>query len=442
LDSEYYKKEFLDNEQYLSGQKILNYCSDEKMKDVKSLRLNKPFNYIAISNVSLKSLSYTYEQVNPNEIPDRATYVLKENDIAISTVRPNRNAVTIIKDSRRLVGTSGFSIIRADASKINPYFLFAFCKTKYFVTKLMRENTASMYPAVTDFDIWNIKVPLFSKEFQSVIERITLGSLSILNESKLLYGQAELILLESSGLIHYKPPKVTDNNKTLKETLLANNRLDAEFYEKKYDVLESLIVHTKHGERLGKLLTMITRGIQPIYTDPGKGIQVLNSKHIRENRIEFFDNRWGDPSETTPELIIRKNDVLLNGTGVGTIGRSAVYLNDEPALPDNHVTILRTEGIDPVFLSVQLNSIIGKMQVDKFYKGSSGQIELYPTDIEQFMIWNGPNNLQRQIRQKIEHAERLRKQSEALLLIIKEAMEIAILKNENAAIKFIKQNDL
>ena len=75
--------------------------------------------------------------------------------------------------------------------------------------------------------------------------------------------------------------------------------------------------------------------------------------------------------------------MLINGTGVGTIGRSAPYLHNENALPDNHVTILRTKNLNPIFLSVYLNSIAGKYQVDKYFKGSSGQIELYPKDIDQ-----------------------------------------------------------
>ncbi|MDD5123256.1 hypothetical protein [Methylovulum sp.] len=89
-------------------------------------------------------------------------------------------------------------------------------------------------------------------------------------------------------------------------------------------------------------------------------------------------------SEKEEPLVIQKGDVLINGTGVGTIGRSACYLHEQNALPDNHVTILRTDKINPIFLSVYLNSIAGKYQVDKYFKGSSGQIEIYPKDIENF----------------------------------------------------------
>lgn len=177
-----------------------------------------------------------------------------------------------------------------------------------------------------------------------------------------------------------------------KNSFLESGRLDAEYYQPKYDELVTKLKATNQSKQLGEVLQFNQRGKQPNYIE-NTGVTVINSKYIRKNKIDFDENRFGDLSKTPKSLIIRKGDVLLNGTGVGTIGRCAPYLLDHPALPDNHVTILRSDNIDPIFLSVMLNSIIGQMQVDKFYKGSSGQIELYPSDINQFFIWNAPKEI-------------------------------------------------
>lgn len=76
------------------------------------------------------------------------------------------------------------------------------------------------------------------------------------------------------------------------------------------------------------------------------------------------------------DLIISTGDVLVNGTGVGTIGRAAAYLHEYQAVPDNHVTILRPDkNLDPVYLSIFLNSIAGQFQVEQRLRGSSGQVE-------------------------------------------------------------------
>ena len=73
--------------------------------------------------------------------------------------------------------------------------------------------------------------------------------------------------------------------------------------------------------------------------------------------------RAGDdkaPKEERDVLFI--GDTLLNGTGRGTPGRAVPYLIDEPAVPDNHVAILRSDDLEPVYLSLYLNSSAGQMQ--------------------------------------------------------------------------------
>ncbi len=137
-------------------------------------------------------------------------------------------------------------------------------------------------------------------------------------------------------------------------------------------------------------------------------------------------------------LFIQKGDVLINGTGVGTIGRSAPYLHDQDAIPDNHVTILRTKNLNPIFLSVYLNSIAGKYQVDKYFKGSSGQIELYPKDIANFYIPLVNDEIQQTIAEKIKSAFKFKAESKKLLDLAKQAVETAIEHEEAAAIKLIE----
>jgi type I restriction enzyme M protein len=122
---------------------------------------------------------------------------------------------------------------------------------------------------------------------------------------------------------------------------------------------------------------------------------------------------------------------------VGTIGRSAPYLHDQDAIPDNHVTILRTKNLNPIFLSVYLNSIAGKYQVDKYFKGSSGQIELYPKDIANFYIPLVNDDIQQTIAEKIKVSFKLKAESKKLLDLAKQAVEMAIEQNEVVALEYI-----
>ena len=105
----------------------------------------------------------------------------------------------------------------------------------------------------------------------------------------------------------------------------------------------------------------------------------------------------------------------MNGTGRGTIGRVAPYLVDEQAIPDNHVTILRSPTLDPAYLSFYLNSQAGQLQVEMHQRGTSGQLELYPYDIRKFLVWVAPEAFQKKIRNLYDQAAASERRSKELL---------------------------
>ena len=165
---------------------------------------------------------------------------------------------------------------------------------------------------------------------------------------------------------------------------------------------------------------------------------VINSKHVLRNEVRSDDeNRLALCDESS--LLIEYGDVLINGTGVGTIGRTAAYLHETPALPDNHVTILRPSStLDPVYLAVFLNSLAGQLQVEQRLHGSSGQIELYPSDIAEFQVCLVPKSLQLDIREQVEQSFTERNRATRLLDAAKRTVEVAIEESEPAALQYLR----
>lgn len=171
---------------------------------------------------------------------------------------------------------------------------------------------------------------------------------------------------------------------------------------------------------LSSQLTFCQRGKQPVYAK--SGLKVINSKHVQPNRVILDGNRVAS-ANPDPRLQIRCGDTLLNGTGRGTIGRAAPYLDRSLAIPDNHVTILRSNSLDPAFLSLYLNSAAGQMQVEMHQRGTSGQLELYPFDIRKFQVWVAPDSLQREIRDLHDKAAAAECESRQLLEQAKSRVE-------------------
>jgi restriction endonuclease S subunit len=88
---------------------------------------------------------------------------------------------------------------------------------------------------------------------------------------------------------------------------------------------------------------LISRGISPTYNDAADGL-VINQKCIRNGRLSLASARR-QSKKVPEEKMVREGDVLINSTGVGTLGRAAQVL--EPignCTVDSHVLLPTKTG--------------------------------------------------------------------------------------------------
>ncbi len=157
----------------------------------------------------------------------------------------------------------------------------------------------------------------------------------------------------------------------------------------------------KHGwieKPLGAVCQFINRGVSPVYLDHA-GVAVLNQKCVRNHKIDFGVGRRHDVKvkKVPTERFLRVGDVLVNSTGMGTLGRVA-QLRIEPPEPmtvDSHVTIVRPskDMFYTDFFGYALIAIEDRIQQGG--EGCGGQTELsrtklandysicYPTDLNE-----------------------------------------------------------
>ncbi|OEU82265.1 MAG: hypothetical protein BA865_04745 [Desulfobacterales bacterium S5133MH4] len=148
--------------------------------------------------------------------------------------------------------------------------------------------------------------------------------------------------------------------------ILGFNRVDAEFYKPDYQ--ESFQrVKSCDGERISRC-AYVTDGIHA-------------SPQIYDGLQKTSETAFGSAVEGH----ILKNDLLIYATGA-YIGRTNAYLRSAPALASNHVNILRLiPGIDAAYMALVFQSVIGQFQTQKHARGSA-QAELYPADIDRFVV--------------------------------------------------------
>ena len=110
------------------------------------------FTYIDLSSIDKdRKLIHEVTIVHPSEAPSRARQLVQENDILVSTVRPNLNGVAMIgSEYNGATASTGYCVLRPIPEKILPSFLFHWVKTPHFISEMTRNSTGANYPAVSD----------------------------------------------------------------------------------------------------------------------------------------------------------------------------------------------------------------------------------------------------------------------------------------------------
>jgi len=176
------------------------------------------------------------------------------------------------------------------------------------------------------------------------------------------------------------------------------DRWDAEFYRQ---AARTMIARLNEvgTQPLSRFIANAQRGLAPKYDVAGT-VPVVRTVNVRE--IEFSHTRQEYVShqffECVPKGKIGYRDIAVTSTGVGTLGRAFCNLGDQEYLADGHITVLKPKPqADPAYLTAVLQSSIGQIQFERWQRGSSGQIEIYPEDILRFLIPNFPQQVKLKI---------------------------------------------
>jgi len=125
-------------------------------------------------------------------------------------------------------------------------------------------------------------------------------------------------------------------------------------------------------------VTELRRGISPKYTEALNSVIVINQRCIRNHTINFSLARKHDSSKRKIDgRELQIGDVLVNSTGVGTLGRIAsVRYLDSITVVDSHVTVVRAN--DKKVSRAYLQGFL--LENEKFIEasgaGTTGQTEL------------------------------------------------------------------
>ncbi len=327
-----------------------------------------------------------------------------------------------------------------DEQVVNPEYLTTYLNTKYGIWDVKRRSRQSINQTnVNPEEVKEIQIPILSKDIQNQIKTNFEKANSYRIKSIELYSSAETLLLETLGLSNFEPSAEPVNVKGFKESFLSTGRLDAEYYQKKYDEIELKIRSSKNGaDLLSNQIEYITTGeYSETYENKGSElVPYIRNTNIGKGNIEVDEMFYVNPSNFKTNAKI--GEILTSR--VGTIGLFGVVKTQQEnsVYSDNILAFKLKESFVPEVYALLFSTKFYQLLLEKL-AGGSVQPLITQTSLKQLLIpfidWQN----QVEILTLVEESFHLKKQSEQLLETAKRAVELAIEQNEDAALRYIAE---
>lgn len=363
---------------------------------------------------------------------------LKTNDIVITKVGSPCYASIITEYSEIALSRTVMGL--TSIHSVEPYYLMIFLRCKYGFEQLYRQRELTIQYQLTLSRVKDINIFLPSDQFQKKIQKLCILYIGKLNYARQIYIQAEQLLLSKLDLLNYSAPTEEVSTKLLSESFLNSGRLDAEYYQPKYDEIEKILRSFKTvpiGSSFDEYKNTCSDYCEKRQIGVVKTKQLTNWG-INEKTESYLSLQSVKENSLT---LLQKGDVVFASMGVGSLGKTSIYYGSKLLVTDSTLKIFRRKNngmILPEVLMLFLQSNIGQEMIYKYVVGSTGIINIYDKDINRISIPLLDSSVQQILANSVQKSFVLRDQSEQLLETAKHAVEVAIEKNESEALKCLE----
>lgn len=394
------------------------------------------YRYIRGQDVGHFFLNQSEAKISKESYQALPKYHVQPTDILITVVGTLGNVAIVIDEEIKAIFSCKSTIYRAD--KINPFFLTAFLCSELGKRLVLRGKRGAIQEGLNVSDLKKIKVPELSVAFQEVIERVVKSAYTTKEHSKNLYLQAEQALLAELGLSGLALSTETISVRPYADSFGVSDRLDAEFYQPKYDEIDKrLRSYPKGYDTLGNHIVSIDTGeySEAYYSKADNLKFYIRSTNIKWGQIETDDNYYVDSSKF--KRIAKEGDILTARVGtIGIFGSVSKELAGS-VYSDNVLCMRFPENFLPRVYTLYFNTKFNKELVDRLSRGSV-QERLNQETLKDLIVPLIDIVKQNEIDINIQQAYAMKSKSIELLDIAKRAIEMAIEENEQTALDWIK----
>jgi restriction endonuclease S subunit len=437
IDSEYYRKIFLkweaiiENHQHCNLSDVANFLIGPFGSSYNTDNyVDEPdYRYVRGQDVKPFLLMDTEPRyMDKNDFERLSRYALKANDILVSVVGTLGNACIVRKTDIPAIFSCKSTVIRVN--DINAYYLIAYLNSKHGRELLLRKERGAIQKGLNLDDLRLLTVPLFSDIFEKYIEGLIVSANNVLDKSKSTYNSAESLLLSSLGMTSFTPSNEPVAVKSLSESFGVSGRLDAEYYQEKYEDYENKL-NTSHS--ISVLCTIHDSAFLP---------QEGDYKYIELSDIGSSGNITGctvapfDELPSRARRLVKSRQVIVSSIE-GSLSSCALITDDyDGAICSTGFyvvdsTVINSETLLILFKSEPIQALMKKRCSGTILTAiSKCALETMPFPLID-------RSIQQQISDLVQHSFDLRRQSEQLLETAKRAVEIAIEVGEDKSLKLL-----
>lgn len=459
FDAEYYLPKYEDYcrlvQSYSNGYELLGDACNIKDANY-TPETGVRYKYIELANVGKSGEITGCDIQNGENLPTRARRMVHQGDVIVSSIEGSLESCALVtEDYEGALCSTGFYVLQS--SKMNSETLLTLFKSLPIQQLMKKGCSGTILTAISKPELEKLPIPIIRQEVQDEIAQHVQKSFALRKEAmKLLESatltveqviengggnwliinqlydiivqeerNAEWLLLMEVGVLPdiEKESKTVKTCKRLSDSFLSSGRLDAEYYQPKYDYLFfqlSKFPTSTIGE-----LTKIQKSIEPgsdAYQETGVPfirVSDLSKFGLTDTAIHI------DKEEFNNVIRPQKNTILLSKDGsVGIAYKVEEPLDVITSGAILHLSLISTDVL-PDYLTLVLNSPIVSLQAERDAGGSIIQ-HWKPSEIENVIIPILPMPIQQEITRKIQESFRLRKESEELLNNAKRKVEMTI----------------
>lgn len=320
-----------------------------------------------------------------------------------------------------------------DNKNILSEYLVAFLNSKYGVADIKRRARQSINQTnVNPEEVKEIQIPLVSNLLQKLIRECFITANKLRNSAAIEYNAAESIISKVFDLPPQKDEVLAISSRPLVGSFALTGRLDAEYYQTKYEKYVNAL-HTTHT--VSSLCRINDKNTIPKANEIYNYIELANVGVSGD--ISGIEKQNGDELPSRARRKVQAGQVIVSSVE-GSL-QSCALITDEfdGSICSTGFYVIESDSINSETLLVLFKS----QPIQALMKQRCSGTILTAITKDEFLAMPFPEidvAIQKEVASKVQESFALRQKSEKLMDYAKRAVEVAIEQNEEAALEWLK----